>query len=130
MRDLLVDIHPLRLGLYILLGQVSVDVHVDLRLELRLRRLSLFLEHRVVQDLDVEIITDSVELSVLLRAEDIARALYALIDRASLVNTTDSELLQIVLRESKVYFGGGTTARQAAQAIDAKVQLYLAEQYG
>ena len=25
---------------------------------------------------------------------------------------------------------GGTTARQAAQAIDAKVQLYLAEQYG
>ncbi len=63
-------------------------------------------------------------------AEDISRALYALIDRASLVNTTDSELLQIVLRESKVYFGGGTTARQASQAIDAKVQLYLAEQYG
>lgn len=63
-------------------------------------------------------------------AEDISRALYALIDRASLVNTTDSELLQIVLRESEVYFGGGTTARQAAQTIDAKVQLYLAEQYG
>ena len=63
-------------------------------------------------------------------AEDISRALYALIDRASLVNTTDSELLQIVLRESNVYFGGGTTARQAAQTIDAKVQLYLAEQYG
>lgn len=29
-----------------------------------------------------------------------------------------------------MFSDGGTTARQAAQAIDAKVQLYLAEQYG
>lgn len=54
----------------------------------------------------------------------------AILLRADSVNYCDNTLYELVLKEAMPFFQGAITAEQAAQNIQSKASLYLAEQYG
>lgn len=52
------------------------------------------------------------------------------IDSIDCVELVDDALLEILMRECQPLFAGDISAKQAAAAIQSKVSIYLAEQYG
>ncbi len=55
---------------------------------------------------------------------------HAILNRIDCVDYCDKELYDLVLREATPFFAGGISAEKAAENIQSKVKLYLAEQYG
>ncbi len=53
-----------------------------------------------------------------------------LIDSIDHTTLYDDELFDIIFRESQPFFAGNISAKQAAENIQSKAQLYVSEQYG
>jgi ABC-type glycerol-3-phosphate transport system substrate-binding protein len=55
-------------------------------------------------------------------------AFWELLDKANGVYEANPSLMEIVWSEAQAYFAGDKTAEQAAENIQSRVSLYLAEQ--
>ena len=53
-----------------------------------------------------------------------------LVDEADCIMSCDKSILDIVLACAEPFFAGDKTAREVANEIQSKVNIYLSEQYG
>lgn len=63
-------------------------------------------------------------------SEDVKTEAMDIINSIDCVNYCDSSLYELVVREAEPYFSGAISAQAAAENIQSKVDIYLAEQYG
>ncbi len=56
--------------------------------------------------------------------------LYGIIESLNISAVTDEDMLNLILEESEKYLNGSISSELAAQEIDSKLKIYLAEQYG
>ena len=62
-------------------------------------------------------------------SEDVKTEAMDIINSIDCVNYCDSALYNLVVREAEPYFSGDLSAEEAAENIQSKVSIYLAEQY-
>ena len=74
--DALIERHSLARIADVFFGNVGIVGEVDYALLSLLDLLTLLLKHRIVKQLDIEIVTDGFKVSVLLSTENVARAAY------------------------------------------------------
>lgn len=63
-------------------------------------------------------------------SQDVKTEAMDIINSIDCVNYCDSSLYELVLREAEPYFSGAISAQAAAENIQSKAGIYLAEQYG